>query len=1012
MIEILKASAGSGKTWNLAMKYIRLLLMNYKKDRHSYRHILAVTFTNKATDEMKSRILKELHLLATAPKESDYYKLFVPSLMPDENSIAEAAATVLCNILHDYSAFAVSTIDRFFQQTLKAFSREIGQFASYQVELDRDSLIRESVDRVLDSLSSGDESKLNWITDQMLRDIESGRRYKLEDSLGRIAVRLKSEQRRQALEDSGLNMDKMDLKALRKSLNELIGKYCASVAATAREIEAGCTACGLDPEATTRRWLSRVLDTCLSASVNKGVTLPSSSALAALSGSSKWFPARNAAMEAKISPALQDAASRLCGLFGEEYRLYCTAVIIVEQIYGLGLADDLSGQFLELLREKNVLSLDDSNTLLKDIIDGTDAPFIYEKLGVRFDHFLLDEFQDTSRIQWENFKPLLDNSNSSGYYNLVVGDVKQSIYRWRGSDWELLGSRLQNDFKGCSVKSLDVNWRSAENIVEFNNGFFSFAADTIQQKYDPAGSGISSIYADVRQAVAPHKCGSGLVAVDFCGEDEEMDRIVEMVNEARGAGFGYRDIAVLVRGNVHGSQVAERFIQEGIPVVTDESLKLKSSTVVNRLLALLGCIDNPGNALAAYLASELKLTLPEDYHSLQDLCETLLRNLRDADPELFKNETLYIQSFMDKVQDFASCKAAGLHAFLAMMDEDNSSISSPSSGDSVRIMTIHKSKGLDFPYVIVPFLEDIGLYKADYNWCRPDVAGTKLGFADGIYDVMLSQKIETSCFAEPYRDELGKQYIDNLNVAYVAFTRASSVMRLLGKLPAKASELLTSPTKAAKFSELLYCYVKGENRRFGEMPSFEKRSEKSRYSECPLSYQGWPLGGRLSFSTDSTDFFSDDPEASLNSSARRRGIILHDILSSAVTPSGLPAAVHSAVLAGLVSRDEEESLVEMLSSRINSVADRGWFPEDASAVWNETTLLGESGEYLRPDRVVELADGSLAIIDYKFGAPKKSYLRQVNEYGRLYRAMGREVRTYLWYVDDNNVVETENFLPL
>ena len=263
MIEILKASAGSGKTWNLAMKYISLLLQNYGRDRYSYRHILAVTFTNKATDEMKQRILKELHQLARDPQASGYYELFVPSLMPDAKTLSEAASTVLCNILHDYSAFAVSTIDSFFQQALKAFSREIGQFASYQVELDRDSLIRESVDRVLDSLGSGDAAKLKWITDQMVRNIEKGGKYRLESSLYEIARRLKSEQRRQAVEDSGLPDRPLDLESLRKTCSDLVKKYCDSIVDTAKVISNECNKCGINQQDTSRQWLSKLLSKAL-----------------------------------------------------------------------------------------------------------------------------------------------------------------------------------------------------------------------------------------------------------------------------------------------------------------------------------------------------------------------------------------------------------------------------------------------------------------------------------------------------------------------------------------------------------------------------------------------------------------------------------------------------------------------------------------------------------------------------------------------------------------------------
>ena len=236
MIEIMKASAGSGKTYSLARKYISLLLGS--SDRYAYRHILAVTFTNKATDEMKERILKELHVLSVSPEKSGYHDFFVPSVFPSDAELQQKAETVLHDILHDYSAFAVSTIDRFFQQTLKAFSREIGQFASYQVELDKDSLVAESVDRILDSLTEDDGSLLSWLTENVLEQIENGGRYSMDANLLEMARRLKSPQRKDAAEAAGIDPDavcsKDKLMQIRNLCRELTAAFRDDVKAKAK----------------------------------------------------------------------------------------------------------------------------------------------------------------------------------------------------------------------------------------------------------------------------------------------------------------------------------------------------------------------------------------------------------------------------------------------------------------------------------------------------------------------------------------------------------------------------------------------------------------------------------------------------------------------------------------------------------------------------------------------------------------------------------------------------------
>ena len=475
MIRIMKASAGSGKTFNLARKYIELLLS--MKDRHAYRHILAVTFTNKATDEMKRRIMHELFILADSPYDSGYLDYFVPAMFPDVEGLQKAADEILCNLLHDYSAFSVSTIDRFFQQTLKAFSREIGQFSSYQVELDKDSLISESVDRVLDALTEKDADKLRWLTDSAMEQIEQGGRYNLENELKSIAARIFSDGHREMAEKSGIDVQKSysreHLAEVRKACTKAIRRFETMLLSAEERIGAILQASGVPPEHFNRGFISRVF---ITAENGKPVDMPSDSFFSKAADPQKWFPKSRSGLLDKVYPELEAPLNDFCGLFGKPYSVYRTAYIIRGQLYGLGLAGDVNREFLALMKERNVLSIDDSNTILKDIIAGSDAPFVYEKTGVRYDSFLLDEFQDTARIQWENFLPLLQESEGKGCESLVVGDVKQSIYRWRGSDWNLLADELQNTFDNVSVSVLDTNYRSRRNIVEFNNSFFRQAA--------------------------------------------------------------------------------------------------------------------------------------------------------------------------------------------------------------------------------------------------------------------------------------------------------------------------------------------------------------------------------------------------------------------------------------------------------------------------------------------------------------------------------------------------------
>lgn len=1027
MIQIMKASAGSGKTFNLARKYIELLLS--MQDRHAYRHILAVTFTNKATDEMKSRILQELFCLADSPQDSAYLEYFVPGMFSDVGELQRTADDILCNLLHDYSAFSVSTIDRFFQQTLKAFSREIGQFSSYQVELDKESLIAESVDRVLDALTEDDTEKRRWLTDSAMEQIEQGGRYSLESGLQNIAVRLKSDEHREMVERFGIDEQKAysrkNLAAVKKACGEVIRKFETSVAEAAKNVVDAVAEAGLDTDDFNRRFLSAIHDYYPVGHMDT-IVRPTDSFMSKARDPEQWFPKSRRKLLAQAYPLLGAPLSRFCSLFDVQYRTYRTAIIIKSQLYGLGLAGDIDREFTLLMKERNVLSIDDSNTILKDIIAGSDAPFVYEKTGVRYDSFLLDEFQDTSRIQWENFLPLLKESEGKGCDSLVVGDVKQSIYRWRGSDWNLLSEELQQTFGRTSVSVLDTNYRSCRNVVEFNNAFFKTMAHRLDLMYgegrDAAGSDvISRIYSDVGQKCASQESGS--VDITFCTRDMILQKVLDAVVEVRDNGASLKDVAVLVRNNASGASVAGFLIANGIRVITDDSLKVRSSVTVRRLVSLLSYVDNPSDSISGYLSSALDVSIPDEYHSLEDLCEALLRGLKERDEDLFRSEVLYIQSFMDCVSDYTRTEGNSLRGFLKRWSETDPAISSPDAGDSVRVMTIHKSKGLDFQYVIVPFIEKVTLFKSDNHWCFPDFSGDSLPeVCRGIYDVTLSSASESTLFAEDYRAELLKQYIDNINVLYVAMTRARRGMHLIGEMPSdKFISGLADGVwqKFSNFSQALYNYVQAEHvqglssrmhedgsQRFsvGQIPQdWTGKDSGKAVQQLDMTYPSWPLNPpdglpRLILGRSQSDFFSEDGDTGVSASGRIRGIVLHDILAGVSVRDDLDMVVRQAVLDGSLDKEQAEEAMSLLSERIVSAKGRGWFREDA-AVYTERDIVDVDGSVHRPDRVEIYPDGRVCIIDYKFGKEKPEYRDQVALYADIYRRMGYvDVTSAVWYV--------------
>ena len=399
---------------------------------------------------------------------------------------------------------------------------------------------------------------------------------------------------------------------------------------------------------------------------------------------------------------------------------------------------DISREFDAVLKDRNVLGIDDSNLILKNIIDGSDAPFVYEKTGVRYENFLLDEFQDTSGIQWENFRPLLENSVSQNFDCLVVGDVKQSIYRWRGSDWKLLQHSLESELPHCRTTVLDSNFRSRKNIVEFNNDFFTYAAGELDRVYG-SGTAVSDIYSDVRQKVTSAALDPGMVEATFCSEDAESDIVVRTIRNLVAGGARYGDIAVLVRNNDSGEKTAEVLIGDSIPVLTDDSLKISSSGMVRQIVSMLSAMDNPQDTASGFATFSLNADMPDSYRSLPDLCEALIRSLKDAGGYDSDAQATYIQSFMDCVMDFSARNGNSIHDFLEYWNEKVLYVTSPSLSDAVRIITVHKSKGLDFDYVIFPYAEKVDLFRKTDVWCCPDFSGTALEPAGrGLYDVTLS----------------------------------------------------------------------------------------------------------------------------------------------------------------------------------------------------------------------------------------------------------------------------------
>ena len=1042
-VEILKASAGSGKTYTLALEYIRLLLLERGRE-HAHRHILAVTFTNKATGEMKDRIIAQLDLLARDPLASSYTAILMKECrFASVDELQAAAGEALRDILGDYGAFAVSTIDRFFQQTLRAFAREAGQFNEYRIELDRDELVAEGVDRLLDSLSTGEGSGelLEWLSASSISHLESGDGYHLEGSLASFARGCMKDSFRQKEKDAGIDRSKAFSEENLRRIMEICSAVCSSFD---REFKAAANHAKavIDGYVGINSKLSNQIAKFAALRPGEKIELPDTKywADSIEDGSKAFTVAARKACSASDFDRVRSALRGIADVYERGYRLRNTAEILRSQVDLFRVADALDSSFKDLLKEKNVLSIDDTNTILHDIIGGTDAPFIYEKMGVRYSHFLLDEFQDTSTVQWDNFRPLLAESIGQGCYNLVVGDVKQSIYRWRDADWRILDTDVEASLQRALVRPLAVNWRSAENIVSFNNAFFARLARSMDESLAvesglPSDGRIEAIYADVEQETGGKVKVPGCVDVTFCDDVAElMLAAVEEAHDERG--FAYKDIAVIVRTNLKGEEMASKLVAAGIPVISNDSLSISSSRVVRRLVSRLYLLDDPSDAIHTFYAGECDLGAVALCQSLLETAQALLSQM---DEEEVNGDTLYVLAFLDLMRDFVSRNGNSLHAFLRYWRDEGigHKVSSPEGTDAVTVITIHKVKGLDYPFVVLPLQQrsDFVSSKAT-SWECPDFADTPLAEVENaLYEVQVSSSLRNTLFNENYRREVQRLYVDGINIWYVAMTRASEAMHIIGPKPSGdalgydgTSDLWP---KCGNIATPLYCWcVSGGLEQVEDCPEEIAEDGKSFYKHfrygvpaqkeadedapeakaegMPLTYGSGTFAqrGRLKVNGDAAEFFA---EGGGGISPRVRGIVLHGILERVIAPDDLHASVRKAVSDGLLSSSDADRTEEMLARAIDAVIDRGWFPADASALLNERDIVGEGHYYRdgkRPDRVVFASDGGIDVIDYKFGAPRASYLDQVRLYASLFRDLGyTRVTPYIWYVETGTIVD-------
>ena len=1057
---VYKASAGSGKTFTLAVQYIKLLVM--AEESGEYARILAVTFTNKATTEMKDRILSQLYGIGHGLYSSrSYFQALkealaaasAPPLSDDE--IRRRCREALHQILHDYSRFRVQTIDAFFQMVLRGLAHELGLTANLQVEISDTEVLSKAVDRIIDRIQD-DPQVFEWMLSLVRDRIAGDQRWDVTREVkefGRTIFNedylMRGDQLRTVLSDSDF------MRRFIRQLHEREENAVDIIKSLGSHLEqtvydAGVTFADFSNGNTLRSFVDKLKAGDLTVDAGSRIL--------------QWIDdpltlVRKA--DQRQRPELMNIADEISGQLDNAVRRLQTALHTVNSarlaqahLKPLCLLDAIDREVAAINTETSRFNLAKTPILLSRMIGESDAPFVFEKLGALLKHVMIDEFQDTSRLQWHNFCALLLESYAKGGSNLLVGDVKQSIYRWRGGDWRVLGEIQHHVEPQPLIRRLDVNRRSARRVVMFNNDFFREAAyqlDQLSAAEEQAMNGelsFASAYSDVEQQVPKERPDEGYVGLRVLSPEDYkrredwqpviLDELKEQIRQLHAQGLPYAQMTILVRNNFEMASIIDSFAEatdwpDRPAIVSDEAFLLSASPAVGVLIAALRVLVKPDDAISAYYLRTTAPFLPDEGLEahladlpLYELLETLYGLLH---LEAIAHQDAYLFAFFDAAADFLHAEGGDIQSFLTFWDERLCRQSIPAElADGIRVITIHKAKGLEFHTVLMPFCTwAFERDRAnDLLWCTPNEAP---------YDELSllpitpnSRMAPKSAFARDYAQSHLLSRLDELNTLYVAFTRPK--MNLFAWAVGSADGLSKSKRTVGDLIAALH----SEGYETGEpvLTVATKADEQDNrllldYEPLAVRMQSYPLHATFRQSNRSqlliASFADETDEAASSESVRSRqyiemGLLLHSVLQQIATTDDIPRVLDSLEHEGVISRyapdgsyvtvrrsDVEQWLAKGLQdTRVASWFDGSW------TLFNECAILTTDKDGRptapRPDRVMVSADGSLAVVvDFKFGRQHEGYDKQVRDYMRLLSQMLPDARVdgYLWFVTSGQV---------
>jgi ATP-dependent exoDNAse (exonuclease V) beta subunit len=1026
---IYDASAGSGKTYTLVKEYLKIILLSKKPD--AYRNILAITFTNKAVHEMKSRVVESLSEFA---KENPSDKAL--QLMQDIQTetglslatITGKAKSIIKNLIHNYASFDISTIDKFTHKVIRAFAHDLNLPITFEVSLDTENLLTEAVDAII-AEAGNDETLTNLLVDFTMEKTDDDKSWDISREIMDTGKLILNENNREEITHFQ-NKTITEFVEIKNKLTELCEQLETETIALATDALLLIENNGVDIKSFSAGHFPNHL-----ANIKDKKFNPANKTYHVFDDIKINKTASDRAIIESIIPNLLEILASIYKKF-EKKNFY---EAFLKNITPLSLLNTVSNELGKIQKEQNILSIAEFNKLINEQIQNQPAPFIYERLGEKYRNFFIDEFQDTSEMQWQNLIPLIDNALSSEDLNgeqgslMIVGDPKQSIYRWRGGKAEQFIELVKgkNPFVNPDWKpfTLGTNYRSYSEIIDFNNKLFGFLSNEF------AHTDYKDLYQNHSHQKFNTKTG-GYVNISFVPkidketfDDEEnlaknesyLQATLSTIEKVKQNGFRYKDIVILTRKKAHGTEIANYLTENGIPILSSESLLLGASSEVQGVIHILRYLKNSHDLQSKanflyYLASQQKTLAIHDFiaQGMEQKSETEFQNWLttfniDFSFQNIRKKSLYeateiiiakvipmakrnayIQFFLDEVLQRDLKNQAGISDFLSYWDNNSEklSIPSPEGNDAVRIMTIHKSKGLEFPVVIFPFAEeDYSKGPREKMWLNADEA--IIGLPKALVDK--SSKVEG--YGEEatlvYQQKKQEELLDNINVLYVALTRAEEQLYIISGMQGRSKTSGDYPNNMATF--------------------FIKFLEDQGFDESKLDYS-FGKAEKLSETKDLVDETETIPQlaATLNpknikiaqkeslmwntqqQKAIEFGNILHEILSFVKTKDDIDLALTKAIENGLIVTSQKEEVEQTIQQVINHPDLLSYFAI-GNKILNEKTIIQKEGNLVKPDRMVLNPNKEIYLLDYKTGAHQAKYTTQLENYQNAIEKMGFKV---------------------